>query len=105
MNPPYGRECKKFIKKAYEEGQKPGTLVCCLIAARTDTAAFHDYILHSQLVYFIRGRLRFLLDGDLQDAAPFPSMVVIFNGDKKDKTEKPKFFTMSAARKKRLEGK
>ena len=36
MNPPYGREIKKWVKKAYEESLK-GTVVVCLIPARTDT--------------------------------------------------------------------
>ena len=36
MNPPYGREIGKFIKKAYEESLK-GVTVVCLIPSRTDT--------------------------------------------------------------------
>lgn len=42
-NPPYGRELKKWIRKAYTEAQSGKTIVL-LIPARTDTAAFHDYI-------------------------------------------------------------
>lgn len=76
-NPPYGRTINKWVKKAYEEGHKENTLVCLLIPARTDTRYFHDYILNRAEVRFIRGRLKF---GDSANAAPFPSMLVIFRG-------------------------
>ena len=36
MNPPYGREIKDWVKKAYEESLKGATVVC-LIPSRTDT--------------------------------------------------------------------
>lgn len=75
-NPPYGRQIGKWVKKCYEEARKPDTLVVMLIPARTDTSYFHDYIYHkAKEVRFIRGRLHF--NGSKQ-AAPFPSMVVIF---------------------------
>ena len=74
-NPPYGRELGKWVRKCYEESRK-GSLVVMLIPARTDTAYFHDYIYHkAKEVRFIRGRLHF---NDCPNAAPFPSMVVIF---------------------------
>ena len=37
MNPPYGREIGRWMKKAYEESLKGATVVC-LVPARTDTA-------------------------------------------------------------------
>ncbi len=75
-NPPYGREIGKWVKKCYEEAQKPDTIVVMLIPARTDTAWFHDYIYHkAKEIRFIRGRLKF---GDAKNSAPFPSMVVVF---------------------------
>ena len=43
MNPPYGRGIGKWIKKAYEEGEKAGTTVVCLIPSRTDTKYWHEY--------------------------------------------------------------
>ena len=36
VNPPYGREIPKWVKKGYEEWQK-GKLVVFLIPSRTDT--------------------------------------------------------------------
>lgn len=74
-NPPYGRELPRWVRKCYEESRK-GALVVMLIPARTDTAYFHDYIYHkAKEVRFIRGRLHF---NGHRNAAPFPSMVVIF---------------------------
>jgi phage N-6-adenine-methyltransferase len=78
MNPPYGREIGKWIKKAYEESLK-GSTVVCLLPARTDTKWFHDYILGKAEVRFLKGRLKF---GGSKNSAPFPSMVVVFRGVK-----------------------
>lgn len=75
-NPPYGRKIKEWVKKCYEESQKPHTTVVMLIPARTDTSYFHDYIYHkAKEIRFIRGRLKF---GNAKNSAPFPSMVVVF---------------------------
>ena len=43
MNPPYGREIKKWIKKAYEESLN-GATVFCLIQARTYTKSWQEII-------------------------------------------------------------
>lgn len=60
-NPPYGREIGKWVQKAFEE-------------ARGGIRLFYL----SQ-----RGRLRFTDDdGNAADPAPFPSMVVIYNGER-----------------------
>ena len=75
-NPPYGRKIIDWVRKCYEESKKPDTTVVMLIPARTDTRYFHDYIYHkAKEIRFIRGRLKF---GGSKNAAPFPSMVVIF---------------------------
>lgn len=75
MNPPYGREIGNWVKKAYESSLG-GALVVCLLPARTDTAWFHDYCAKGN-IKFIRGRLKF---GGAKNSAPFPSMVVVFDG-------------------------
>lgn len=62
------------------EGQKPGTTVVLLIPARTDRASFHDYILGKAEIRFLRGRLKFELDGKPMGTAPFPSMIAIWRG-------------------------
>lgn len=76
-NPPYSK-LKKWVQKAYEQW-RTGRLVVLLIPSRTDTSAWHDYILpHAKEIRFIRGRLKF---GAGNGRAPFPSCVVVFNGD------------------------
>lgn len=75
VNPPYGREIPKWIKKGYEESRK-GKLVVFLIPSRTDTRWWHDYIMKADEIRFIKGRLHF----DERGPAPFPSCVVVFDG-------------------------
>ena len=75
MNPPYGREIKHWIKKAYEESLNGATVVC-LIPSRTDTTYWHDYIFGKAYdIRFVRGRLKF---GGSKNSAPFPSAVIIY---------------------------
>ena len=72
MNPPYGRDIGKWMKKAYESG----ATVVCLVPARTDTKWWHDYAMKGEIT-FIKGRLKF---GSALNSAPFPSAVVVFRG-------------------------
>jgi phage N-6-adenine-methyltransferase len=74
MNPPYGRDIKAWMKKAYESSLN-GAKVVCLVPARTDTQWWHDYAMKGQ-IEFIKGRLKF---GGHKDSAPFPSAVVVFS--------------------------
>ena len=76
MNPPYGREIGKWVRKAYEESRR-GVTVVCLLPSRTDTRWWHDYVMEADEIRFIRGRLHF--DGH-KNGAPFPSAVVVFRG-------------------------
>lgn len=72
MNPPYGREIGKWVKKASESN----TTVVCLLPARTDTKWWHEYIIaRGAEVRFIKGRLKF---GNSKNSAPFPSAVVVY---------------------------
>ena len=75
-NPPYS-EIEKWVAKAFYESRKDNTVVVLLIPARTDTKYFHNYILHRSEIRFVKGRLKF---GNQKNAAPFPSMVVVFRG-------------------------
>ena len=75
MNPPYGREIIKWMKKAYQESLK-GCTVVCLVPSRTDTIWWHDYAMKGEIT-FIKGRLKF---GNQSNPAPFPSAVVVFKG-------------------------
>lgn len=79
-NPPYGKEIKKWVKKAYEESQNTKNKIVLLIPARTDTSYFHEYIYKKAEIRFIKGRLKFTDEnGKSKYPAPFPSMVVIYN--------------------------
>lgn len=73
MNPPYGREIGRWMRKAFESSQNGATVVC-LVPARTDTAWWHDYAIKGE-VRFIKGRLKF---GGSKWNAPFPNAIVIF---------------------------
>lgn len=76
-NPPYTRGdlTDRFVRKGYEEAVR-GSLVVMLLAARTDTKRWHDYIMNKAImVWFIRGRLQFV---DGKHTAAFPSCVVVW---------------------------
>lgn len=75
LNPPYGRNMKDWMRKAYEESQAENTTVVVLVPARTDTAWFHDYVYGKAELRFLRGRLKF---GGCENSAPFPSLVVVY---------------------------
>lgn len=78
-NPPYSRGLQgKFIEACAMRCQ-----MVMLLPARTDTRAFHKHIYDAKTwaarpnveIRFLPGRLKF---GGAKDAAPFPSMLVIF---------------------------
>ena len=48
MNPPYGREIGKWIKKA-DDTAKAGHTVVALLPSRTATKWFHDYCLNHSI--------------------------------------------------------
>jgi phage N-6-adenine-methyltransferase len=78
MNPPYGRNLAgKWVEKAYNESQKSNTVVICLLPSRTDNKWFNNYCMKAKEIHFVKGRLKF---GKEKNSAPFPSMVVIFDG-------------------------
>ena len=75
-NPPYGPGLRPFLNRAIE-----ADIAVFLVPARTDTRWFHDIVLpHAKEIRFVRGRLRF---GGAKNTAPFPSMIVIFEGVRK----------------------
>ena len=74
MNPPYGREISKWVKKASETRS---AVVVCLIPSRTDTKYWHNYIFSkAHKIMFIKGRLKF---SGHKNSAPFPSAIVVFD--------------------------
>ena len=72
MNPPYGREIKKwvdYICDQFEKGNIQGAIA--LLPSRTDTDWFQRLRKYPRC--FIKGRLKFSDNGN---SAPFPSMAV-----------------------------
>lgn len=78
-NPPYSRTLQpRFVEFCAIRGR-----VVMLLPARTDTITFHRWIWHVEKhkprdgvqVRFVKGRIKFV---GAKDAAPFPSMVIIF---------------------------
>ena len=89
VNPPYGNDIGKWVKKCYEENLNNNTLIVTLIPSRTDTKWFHNYIYNNNKVEirFLKGRLKFISrllpswnpEGNFKlQSAPFPSMIIIF---------------------------
>jgi phage N-6-adenine-methyltransferase len=74
-NPPYGRQIRKWIEKAWNEARSGATVVM-LLPCRTDTSWWHDFCLQGE-IRFLRGRLYF---DDGGERAPFPSVLVVFRG-------------------------
>lgn len=75
MNPPYGREIPKWMRKAYEAARDQGALVVCFVPARVDTEWWHRYAAKASEIRFPIGRVKF----EGADAgAPFPVAIVIF---------------------------
>ena len=80
LNPPYGRNLGVWLEKAAQEVENENARsVAVLIPARTDTKWFHEIVMErAYLVYFIKGRFKFVLPQSPPLCAPFPSMLVIF---------------------------
>lgn len=83
-NPPYGRMQRAFVQMGNDLMFRGGASAF-LLPARTDTRLFHDLCWNRLLnkpyngvsVRFLRGRLTFQ---GAMGPAPFPSMVVVFDG-------------------------
>jgi site-specific DNA-methyltransferase (adenine-specific) len=80
MNPPYGRDIKDWVKKAYEESIR-GALVVALVPSRTDTHWWHEYAMKARDIRFVKGRLSFT-EGHKNNPgshnATFPSAVLVY---------------------------
>lgn len=79
-NPPYGRDLRHWVKKAYEESlNKRNGCICLLIPSRTDTSYWHDYIFDKADIKFLKGRLKFEVNGNSGDPAPFGSAIITYH--------------------------
>jgi phage N-6-adenine-methyltransferase len=80
----YRPGCIDFVRKAAEQRLR-GVTTVLLLAGRTDTEWFHEYVWNASRHTwrdgvrgrFLRGRLKF--EGH-EDSAPFPSLIAVFEG-------------------------
>lgn len=85
VNPPYGRETRKWIEKISQEAYRDTHIVALLPTTRWETEYFQECVLtHPMLsaVCFVRKRLKFI-DGSGKPHAgnPHGSALWLFNGD------------------------
>lgn len=78
VNPPYNN-VGAWVKKAHDEALAGNANVTMLVAARTDTRWWWDYV-RKGYVYFLKGRIKFIdPTNEVATSAPFPSAVVYFS--------------------------
>jgi phage N-6-adenine-methyltransferase len=80
MNPPYGREIQKWMKKAHEASLH-GTVVVALIPNRSNAPWWHDYVMKAAEIRFIKHKVAFDVPNPEQDkGVPFwGSVIVVFS--------------------------
>lgn len=77
MNPPYNKDIGRWVRKAYESAQAGATVVCLLQCRSGDTKWFHNFIMKSSEMRFIKDRLHFGLNGKFS-RANISNVVVVF---------------------------
>ena len=98
VNPPYGRELQRWVKKSYEESLKGATVVM-LIPLRSNNIWWHDYCMKAHEVRLLRKRLKFIDEQGIpyKHGLPFPLALVIFR-PKKRKNNNPQLLPYEAFR-------
>lgn len=77
MNPPYGQDTHKWLKKFLEHDNG-----IALVFARTDTAWFHDYVTKADCLVFTRGRINFLKPDGTKGNGPGAGSLFVGCGQK-----------------------
>lgn len=80
MNPPYDKTINLWMKKAYEASQSGATVVCLIRGRSTDTKWWHEFIMRASEIRFIKGRLRFCLNGKPFETNTYPynNILIVF---------------------------
>jgi site-specific DNA-methyltransferase (adenine-specific) len=73
MNPPYGAQLARWVKKCHDEAMR-GVLVVGLIPVRSNTSYWHDYVMGNE-IRFVRGYPKF---GNAKQGLKAPLAVVIW---------------------------
>jgi len=78
VNPPFSN-IFEWVKKCYNESRNTNTLVVLILPSRTDTLYWHEYIMKAQQIWFCKGRVNFLKNGETtKNSSTFPLVIVIF---------------------------
>ncbi len=77
MNPPYDKSIGLWLKKAWEASQDGTTVVALIQGRSTDTKWWHEYVMRSSEIRFIKDRLHFGKNG-YYARANISSIVVVF---------------------------
>jgi len=85
LNPPWGRDYTKatgrnladWLRRAYMEYLK-GNEGVVLVSARVDTGWWHDYAKYAPYIWFPKGRISFLFEGEVKNQPNFGSAFLIY---------------------------
>lgn len=87
MNPPWGRDIGKYVRRAHEQASKHSLVVVCLLPASTDTRWWHDYVMRAADVRFFRGRLHFVRSDGHTGPCTKGCALVIFDSERAGPTQ------------------
>ena len=76
MNPPYGLEIERWMKKAYETSLR-GYTVVALIPNRSNAPWWHDYVMKASEIRFIKHKVSF--EGEAEGVPFWGSVIVVFD--------------------------
>lgn len=82
INPPYTPKVQDAVLKKIDDTVSTGWkgVIVLLIPARTDTKRWHDYIFNkADDIRFIKGRLKFEIDGVPGGSSTFPSAIIVYD--------------------------
>lgn len=78
LNPPYSA-VGQWMQKAYEAAQHEEATVVCLVAVRSDTRWWQNWVMgKANEIQYLAGRVTFKRPGKEANTAPFPSALVIY---------------------------
>jgi len=77
LNPPYDKDIVKWMAKAYLTTRKGGLVVALISGKSTDTVMWHNCVMRSDEIRFVKNRLHFSSNG-MSRRANLSSIVVIF---------------------------
>ena len=77
MNPPYNKDVRRWVAKAWETAQEGHTVVALLQCRSGDTKWWHNFVMRSSEVRFVKDRLHFSFNGK-SNRANISSIVVVF---------------------------